>query len=127
MALYPHNAPDIEGSGQGEHQTGKQDGRRGELKLAMFAVFKIRGGYLDEEQNHQHHVNDREYHIVYNGLDLSLRRGPGGLNGPGHVAGRGGRQGETAHGEYNNSQKAQHVHRYKGCSAGFASLPGTAF
>lgn len=42
MALYPYNAPDIEGGGQGEHQTGKQDGGRGELKLAMFAVWAKR-------------------------------------------------------------------------------------
>ena len=61
MALYPHNAPDVEGGGQGEHQTGKQDGWRGELKLAMFAIFKIRGGHLDEKQDDQHYVNDRKY------------------------------------------------------------------
>ena len=36
--LHPHNAPNIQRSGQSEQQTGEQDGWAGKLELAMLPV-----------------------------------------------------------------------------------------
>ena len=79
--------PDIERRGQGKQQTGEQDCRSRELKLAVLSVLEIASADLDKEQDCQDHVDHRKHDVVDDLLDLGLRLVPGVLNGTGHVAG----------------------------------------
>ena len=83
---HPDNRPDIQRAGEGKHQAGKQDGRRGKLKLPVFPIIHIRCGNLGEKQDGQDEVDYREYDVVDHTLDLRLGTVPGVLDSTGHVA-----------------------------------------
>lgn len=97
LSSHSHHAPDVQGSGQSEQQTGEQDGWAGELKLAMFPIVEVRGPDLNEKEHGQNHVQNGENYVVNDRLNLALCAGPGLLHSARHVPGGG--KGRDAQGE----------------------------
>ena len=97
IRIFSDDRPDIQRSGEGEDQAGKQDAGRGELKLSVLAILKIRCADLDKKQDGEDHIADGKDHIVDHGLNLSFGGVPSVFNCSRHIARSEGGHGKGRH------------------------------
>src|SRR5699024_9909083 len=84
--LDANDTPDVQGGGEGKHQTGKQNGGCCPLKLPGFPIIKVCSTHFDKEKYGEDQINGREDHVVDHSLDLGGCGGPGALYGSSYIS-----------------------------------------